>query len=363
MVFTVIIVVFSLILLIILHELGHFLVAKKFGVKVEEFGVFLPPRLFDKKIGETIYSLNLIPLGAFVRVLGEEGEAGIHDIRSFASKPIWQRAAIVAGGVVSFWLVAAFLMSFVMWLGSPTAVSDDDKGLLINPKVQISMIASASPAQAAGLRVGDTIRKFEIRNSKFEINKVKEVQELTEQYKGQEIILQVERGKEVFNISLVPRVSPPEGEGAMGVVLVRTALERHPWYLAPIKGIEATLTMTGNIIAALAGLLSNLVLGKGVPPGADLTGPVGIVALMTQFFQLGLANYLQFIAAISIYLAIFNILPIPALDGGKLMFLFIEKVKGRSVNQKLEQKVTAFFFSVLLLLIALITIRDITRLF
>lgn len=364
MIFTVFFVILSLLILIILHELGHFLAAKRFGVKVEEFGVFLPPRLFGKKIGETIYSLNLIPLGAFVRVFGEEGkERDLHDIRSFTSKPIWQRAWIVASGVISFWLVATVLFAFVMWLGVPGAVSDQDNGSLLEPRVQIIAVALDSPASQAGLRIGDTIREFQISDLKFQIDKVVEVQELTEQYKREAITLTIERGKDVFEVSLVPRVDPPEGEGAIGVALVRTALQKYPWYEAPFRGIEATLRTTGNIIAGLARFLGNLLSGRGMLPGADVMGPVGIVALMTQFAQLGLVSYLQFIAIISIYLAIFNALPIPALDGGKLLFLGIEKLKGRPLNHKLEQRVTVFFFSALLLLIILVTIRDIARLF
>lgn len=350
---TILIVFFSLILLIILHELGHFLVAKKFGVKVEEFGIFLPPRLYGRQFGETIYSINLIPFGAFVRVQGEEGDVSLEDIRSFSNKPIWQRVLIVVGGVVAFWVVAAVLLSFIMWLGFPVAVSDEDNGSLINPRVQIAQVSQGSPAESAGLRVGDTILQFD---------KVKEVRDFTEQYKGEEITLTIERGKEVFDVALIPRVSPPEGEGAMGVALARVAEKSYPWYQAPIKGIEATFRLTGAIITGLAGLLGRLITGQGLPPGAQLMGPVGIGALLTQFVQLGIAQYLHFIAVISIYLAIFNILPIPALDGGKLIFLGIEKIKGRPVNHKIEQRVTAFFFAFLLLMIVLVTVRDIARL-
>jgi regulator of sigma E protease len=382
MIIPILVVFFSLITLIILHELGHFFVAKKFGVEVEEFGIFLPPRLFGKKIGETVYSINVIPFGAFVRVKGEEGKAGdIHDMRSFSTKPIWQRFLIVAGGVVAFWVVAAVLLSIVMGFGVPVVISDEDDGNLLNARVQITAIALDSPAQEAKLQVGDIIREFKIqsslrtppssrpepaqdqtRYSKFKIHKVREVQEFVEQYKGQGVILTIQRGKDVFEVSLVPRVSPPAGEGPMGVALARIAEKSYPWYQAPFKGIEATLKITGAIVKGLAIILGNLVTGKGLPEGVQLMGPVGIGATMTQFVQLGVNQYLHFIAVISIYMAIFNILPIPALDGGKLLFLGIEKIKGRPVNPKLEQKITAFFFTLLLFLIILVTIRDITRL-
>lgn len=388
MILTIIIVFISLIGLIILHELGHFVVAKRFGVKVEEFGIFLPPRLIGKKIGETVYSLNLLPFGAFVKIYGEEGgvdEASPHlssrstveDGRSFSGKPIWQRVLIVIGGVVVFWIIAAILLSIVMGLGAQTAVSDQENGRLVDPKIQIVAVAPNSPAEEAGINPGDTIKKFLIfspatnfenqnlggQDFQFPIDKVKELQALTEQYKGQEVTLTIERRKEIFDVSLTPRVKPPEGEGAMGVVLVRTALKSYPWYQAPIKGAQASIKLTGAIIMGLAEVLGSLVLGKGLPPGAQLMGPVGIGTLMTQFAQMGINYYLHFIALISIYLAIFNILPIPALDGGKLLFLGIEAVRRKPVSFKIEQKITVFFFTLLITLLIWVTIKDIASLF
>src|SRR3989338_2641458 len=159
MFFTIIIAFFSLIALIVIHELGHFILAKKFGVKVEEFGSGYPPRVLGKKIGETVYSLNLWPFGAFVKIHGEEG--GIEDYRSFIGKPIWQRVAIVLGGVVSFWIVAVILLSIVagVW-GLPVAVSDEESANLIDPKIQITQIAADAPAKTAGLKEGDIIVGF-----------------------------------------------------------------------------------------------------------------------------------------------------------------------------------------------------------
>ena len=342
----------SLIGLIVLHEFGHFILAKKFGVKVEEFGIGLPPRLIGKKFGETLYSLNLLPFGAFVKIHGEEG--GIESAHSFIGRPIWQRTLIILGGVVSFWIISAILLSIVFGMGVPIAISDEENENLVNPRVQIVAVAPDSPAQIAGIKIGDTLKEF---------NKVKEVQEFTEKYKGKEVTLTIERGKEVFEVSLVPRVLPPEGEGAMGVGLARTVEKFYPWYLAPVKGIEACLKTTSAIIIGLAQVLGNLVQGKGLPPGAQLMGPVGIGSLMTQFVQLGINYYLQFIAIISIYLAIFNILPIPALDGGKLLFLGIEKVRKKPVSQKIEQSITSIFFALLIALMIWVTIKDIARLF
>ena len=361
---------FSLIILMVIHELGHLIAAKRFGIRVDEFGIFFPPRLIAKRFGETLYSLNLLPFGAFVKIYGEEGE--IDDIRSFSKKPIWQRSLIILAGVVSFWVVAVLLLSIVMGLGFPVAISDETNEGLKDPRVQITAIAKGSPAELAGIRLGDTIKEFSILNDpafeslagkQFSINKVKELQGLIEQYKGQEITLTVERGKEVLNLSLIPRIDPPQGEGAMGVALVRTAIKDYPWYLAPLEGLKRTFELTWAIINGLGQILGNFILGKGIPKGVELMGPVGIVSLVAQVSQLGIVYFLQFIALLSIYLAIFNILPIPTLDGGKLVFLGIEAIRKKPVSQKIEQNVTAFFFTLLVLLMIWVTIKDIISFF
>lgn len=354
---TIIIVFISLIGLLIIHELGHFITAKKFGIKVEEFGIGYPPRIFGKKFGETIYSLNLLPFGAFVKIYGEEG--GIENPRSFSEKPAWQRALIILGGVVSFWIISAILLSIVFGIGTPQAISDEENGSLINPAVRIVAVAPNSPAEEAGIKAGDVIKRLGIN----EIDKVKEIQEFTKTYLGEKITLTVERGKEIFEASLTPRASPPEGEGAMGVALIRTADKSYPWHQAPVKGIVASWNLTSAIVVGLAQTVGNLVQGNGLPPGSQLVGPVGIVSLMGQATKLGISYYLQFIAIISIYLAIFNILPIPALDGGKLLFLGIEKIRRKPVPIKIEQNITAIFFVLLIALMIFVTIKDVIRIF
>ncbi len=365
MILTILIALISIIGLVVLHEFGHFIIAKKFGVKVEEFGVGYPPRLFGKKFGETLYSLNLLPFGAFVKISGADSDedSTLEDYRKFTGKPAWQKALILCGGAVSFWIIAAILLSFVFGMGAPVAISDEEEGILVNPKVQILAISPGSPAEEAGIKMGDTIKELRINNYELGITKVKEVQEFTEKYKGQEIILTIERGKEIFTVSLVPRVSPPDGEGAMGVALARTAEKSYSWWQSPIKGMEATINLTGAVIMGWGETLESLLKGKGLPKGVQLMGPVGLGSLITQAGKLGINYFLQFIAMIAIYLAVFNVLPIPALDGGKLLFLGIEKIKGSPINPKIEQKVTTAFFALFIVLMIWVTIQDITRLF
>jgi len=354
---SIIIAFLSLIALAILHEFGHFILAKKFGVKVEEFGIGYPPRIFAKKIGETVYSLNLLPFGALVKIKGEEGN--IESLESFSGKPIWQRALIVFGGVASFWLIAAIILSIVFAIGVNEVI--DDEISAINPKVQIVAVAPNSPSQAAGLKAGDIILEIKNQKSNIKIDKVKDFQDFTKENLGQEIIVTIQRGNESKEVSITPRITPPAGEGPLGVALVRTAIKNYPWWLAPIKGMQATFNITILIIKGFSQVLASAF--RGLPTGVEFIGPVGIGSLIAQATQLGVAYFLQFIALIAIYLAIFNILPIPAFDGGKLLFLAIEKIKGKPIKQRVEQGLNAVFFALIIFLSVVVTIKDIAKLF
>ncbi|MFH1401601.1 MAG: M50 family metallopeptidase [Parcubacteria group bacterium] len=360
MVLTVILAFFSLIGLIILHELGHFIAAKHFGVKVEEFGIGYPPRIIGKKIGQTIYSLNLLPFGAFVKMPGEIEH--LEDSASFFKKPVWQRMIIVLAGVISFWIIAAVLFSIVMGLGAPTAISDDEISGIINPKVQILAVAKDSPAEQADLRAGDNIT--EIKSPGYDaqkIDKVEDLQNFTKANLGQELTVTIERGRDDFKVSLLARPNPPSGEGPLGIALVGVATKIYPWWQAPWQGILATVNMTERIIRGYAGAIVNVI--KGVPSGVEMTGPVGIVSMFSQVSRLGVNYFLQFVGMVAVYIAIFNILPIPSVDGGKFLFLVIEAIRRKPVSQKVEQNVTTFFFGLLILLMIFVTVKDVIKLF
>jgi len=353
-----VIVFISLVALITIHELGHFLTAKKLGVKVEEFGLGFPPKIWGKKIGETLYSFNLIPFGGFVRIYGHEKPI-YGDPRSFAERPFWQKSLIILGGVFTFWLVGFILLTAVMIIGSPTAVEDSEVEGIINPKVQILSVVPDSPAGGAGLKMGDVI--LEIQETK--ITKVQELSNFSKNNKGEEAILKIQRGKEFFNVSLKARTDYPEDEGPMGLSLVRTALKKYPWYIAPLKGIQATGILTYSIVRSWITLFSNLFSGNGLPPGVQVTGIVGIFQLFTEIGALGVSYFLQFLAVIAIHLALINSLPLPALDGGWFFFMILEKIKGKPLNQKFIQRISTIFFFILIALMIWITVKDIIRIF
>ncbi len=358
---TIVVVFFTIIGLLILHELGHFLMAKKFGVKVEEFGIGYPPRIFGKKIRGTVYSFNLLPFGAFVKILGEEKR--VDDPSSFSQKPIWQRMLIVLGGVVSFWIIAFLIFSFLAstW-GLPTAVSDEFNPNIKSAKVQIVGIAENSPADLAGLRGGETILKIKSQESEIkEITEMRQVQEFINKNLGRNIVMTVKRGDKIFDVKLVPRISPPKDEGPIGILLARVVKLKYPWFRAPQQGLLVTAQQTIQLPVFLVKTLSKAIQGEKVT-GVRMVGIVGLGELMSQALKVGVDNFLMFIAIISIWLAFFNILPIPALDGGKLLFLAIEGIRKKPVPQLIEQKITAVFFFALILLMIFITIKDIMRL-
>jgi regulator of sigma E protease len=344
---------FSLIGLVVLHELGHFLAAKRFGVRVEEFGIGLPPRLFGKKIGETLYSLNLLPLGAFVRLTGEEGASS--DPRSFGAKPLLQRALIVQAGVVAFWIISFFIFAVLAaTTGIPTGISDEFTGGVANPQVRVLGIASGSPAKEAGLQAGDTVQDFE---------KVGEFQLFVDQHKGKEVVLRILRGSHVLSIPVTPRTEPPEGEGPLGIQLVRTGNIRYAWYEAPVAALSKTIGLTTDISKGLIQTVTTLFQGNGLPDGVGVVGPIGIVDLLRNSFAFGISHFLSFLATLSIYLAIFNALPIPAVDGGRLMFLGLEGLRKKALGEHVEQRINALFFMLLITFMIWVTIKDITRLF
>jgi len=370
----------SLIILMIIHEFGHFIIAKKFGVRVDEFGVGYPPRIFGKKIGDTIYSVNWLPFGAFVRIYGEEGldasdssgvgapVLGLDDYRSFTNLKIWQRVLIIIGGVAAFWIAAMIIFSVVFAIGTDLPVADQDVQGMTNAQLKIVSVSGGSPAAQAGIKIGDTVKDIKVKGIDTKIDKISDFQRITNENKGKEIILTIERTiqgvPQKFDVSLTPRINPPAGEGSMGVGLQRmaTLIQKTSWYMAPIKGVTYTWETTINSLKGLYLTLASLTGGKGSPEGASLAGPLGITVFLANAASYGVGFFLYFIGMICVFIAIFNLFPIPALDGGKLVFLLIEKIKGKPVSPKIEQIITLIFFIILIALSLYITIKfDIPR--
>ncbi|NOY35745.1 MAG: RIP metalloprotease RseP [bacterium] len=338
--------------LILSHEFGHFIVAKKSGIRVDEFGFGFPPRLFSFKKGETVYSFNLFPIGGFVKIHGEEGTEG-GDSRSFASKPTVVRAAVLTAGVVFNIIVAWFLISAGFMAGMPTSASSAPAGAKIeNVGVMVVQVQKGTPAEKAGLRAGDRLIGF---------SSIEEVQKFIASNKGKRVEIRYKRGDKFFSAEAVPDIKPEDGNGSLGVAMDEIGEVKLPVHLALWEGAKMTYNLTIIIAVSLFNFVVNAF--RGLASFDQVLGPVGIVGATGAAAKIGIGYLLSFVAMLSINLAIINILPFPALDGGRLLFLAIEKAKGSPVNPKLSGIIHAAGMIFLLLLMLAITYKDIMRLF
>lgn len=432
---TIIIFLLVLGLIVFVHELGHFFMAKLYGVKVEEFGLGFPPKIFGFKRGETDYTINAVPLGGFVKIVGEDGEKQ-NDPRSFSSRSISQRFQIIAAGVIMNVFLAFVIFSILFMLGFPQGISGEDPGKLENARdfavvvadvakdssiyeaglmpgdkilsidgvnvhnaldlynaigqkggkkvsigisrgretitkdiapekdlyVTITAIAKNSPAESAGLEKGDKIVNFGGKS----IYSVSSLQNAVKAKKGEEVMIGIKRGDKYFEKEIIPRKERVENEGALGVglsenlYLAEIAVFSYSPLEAVGKGYEYTVQMIIMIMSAFYYMI--LEIFKTGKTTAEISGPVGIASMTQQAAEMGFLTVMNFIAIISVNLAIINALPLPALDGGRLLFLLIEKIKGSPLNQKWEARANNAGFALLMLLMVIVTFKDILRL-
>lgn len=354
---TVILVIALLLALVLVHEWGHFIVAKKTGCKVEEFGFGFPPRIASTTKNGTIYSLNLFPIGGFVKIEGENMEEQAPSATSFAGKSAGVRIAILSAGVIMNVVLAAVLLTVQSALGTPTIVTEKNASALTNVYTYILDVAPGSPAQIAGMQAFDRIVSLQNKTNPS----VTEVQTITKTAHGTEIKVEIERQGIHKTLAMTPRLNPPEGQGALGVSLASTGLEKVPLWKAPFAGIKKTGQMLVAIVQQFWQLIGRLWQHGTV--GENLTGPIGIAIYTNEVSHLGASYFLEFAALISLNLAIINILPIPALDGGRILFVLLESVFARTFLRKFEQHAHTVGFVALIVLMILITVRDIHRYF
>ncbi len=347
--------IFVLTILVLVHEFGHFIIAKKMGVKVEEFGIGLPPRLFGIKKGETLYSVNLLPLGGFVKLYGEEYSElrKGNKNKTFVNKKPWQKTLIVLGGVIGNFLLGWFIFSYLVTQGIPVSIN----------KVIVEKVTKNSPADIAGLKEKDTILSLIPQNPQIPsipLTSPNSLITLTQKYAGQKIILLVQRNNQQLTINLTPRKNPPKGEGPLGIAITSFIEKKYPWYTAPYYGLVEAFNITYKIATELGKLILGLITFQ--KPHVDVAGPVGIANLAGQAIRFGGNVFLQFLALLSLNLAIINILPFPALDGGRLVFVLYEGITKKKPNKNIEKYTNLIGFIILLSLVALITVNDIIKL-
>lgn len=340
--------------IVFVHEFGHFIMAKRAGMDVEEFGFGFPPRIFGVKKGATLYSVNWIPLGGFVKIKGEN-DNGQHDAGSFSSKKLPARIAVVVAGVIMNVILAFVLITGGYLFGMPQALDSLPAGAIVsNSTVRITGILAGSPADKGGIVAGDIV----IESAGEPVTSSDAFRNTIKSGTG-ELSVTVKRGKETKTLKLQPEILKETGNRGIGIELADIGTVRFPWYLAPVKGAEAVFNGLVMVAVSFWQLVSGLVVGRGLP--ADVSGPVGIAVYTGQAAKIGFAYLVEFTALLSLNLAVLNIIPFPALDGGRLLFLIIEALRGRSVSRKIEGIAHQAGFGLLMILILAVTYRDLVR--
>ena len=381
-IFIVFFVIIGLSVLILAHEAGHFICSKLFGLKVDEFGIGFPPRIFawrpiknkgtSREIrGETEYSFNWLPFGGFVKIAGErgefamvenglldgevEGEKGFEDRKSFTrlgkskstasrsrlfyAQPAWKKSVILLAGVFMNFIIGWFLISFAFTLSAPKALI-------------ISDVEPNSPAAAAGFAQGDVVKNF---------SGSEDFIAFVNAHRGQAVTIDVLRGGKELNISVVPRVMTGANQGAIGVYLEDAGRPGENIFAALWDGLKTTGTIAWLTVVSFGQLVKQLFLHGSLLAG--VVGPVGIFSVAQETGRIGITYLVQFLGVISVNLAVVNLIPFPALDGGRFLMTIIEKIKGSPVPERVEGLVNGLGFALLLVLMALLTVRDVGHLF
>lgn len=343
---TIILVIAGLAVLILGHEAGHFLAAKAFGMKVDEFGVGFPPRVFARKKGGTEYSLNWLPFGGFVKIAGEvdrlAGETEKLEAlppeekkKLFFNQPAWKRSVVMLSGVLANFLIGWLLFALVFSVGTGAALT-------------IGGVQKDSPAAGAGILPGDVIQGYA---------GTAEFISFVNSHRGEQIDFQVKRDGEIMDFKMTPRVNTGPEEGAIGVIFA--GIESRPILQAARDGLSATWGMTVATLEVVGQLGRSLIHGQLL---AGVVGPVGIFSIAEETSRAGLIYLLNLLAIISVNLVVLNILPLPALDGGRFVLVLIEKIKGSPLPHKVEAWINGLGFAFLVTLMILLTIRDVVHL-
>lgn len=366
-----------LITLVVLHEFAHAWVAQKNGVVVEEFGIGLPPQAWKKKLKNgVLFTLNWLPIGGFVKMKGEYDAASKKG--DYGAASFWQKTKILLAGVCANWLFAAFIFMILALFGMPKVLQNQfsvagDSNTISTP-VEITSLTKDYPAEKAGLQVGDSVIKF----AGYDTLTTEKLIDLISQNKNKEVSVIYSRGgiESTTNIKLGEALSG----GTLGAGLSQGIVTRSTWS-APIVGVAITAQFTGETLKGLGDLFSNLFSGivLQLNPNKDMrdkasadlkkvgdnvAGPIGILGtIFPSATKAGITSILFLTAIISLTLAIMNILPIPALDGGRWFTMALFKVTKKSLTYEREEKIQTIGFYILMALIILVTIGDVAKIF
>lgn len=364
-----------LFLLILVHEWGHFIVAKKTGMRVDEFGIGFPPKLFGKKWGETEYTFNALPIGGFVRIFGENyedepgsvsGESGgvstnKENSRAFSARPKWAQALVLVAGVAMNILFAWLLFTAALMVGVPAAADESDPN--VTGSLSVLGVLPGSPAAVAGIPVGATIERITAGTETREDLTPTSFRDFVFNHATEEIEITYRKGETEERVVLSAEsglVESDEERMAVGVSLAFTTIKQEPIHRALLLGAQSTYDSFIAISMGLWGLLSQTV--SGTADFSQVAGPIGIAGLVGEAAEFGFTSLMLFTAMISLNLAVINLLPIPALDGGRLVFVAIEAITKREIPPVWAMRVNFTGFALLMLLMVAVTYGDIVKL-
>ncbi len=359
---SIIIFLFILFVLVIVHEFGHFIVAKRAGIRVDEFAFGFPPRLFSVTKGETRYAFNLLPLGGYVRIFGEnpeDSEGSPDRARSFGAQPRWVQASVIVAGVVMNLVLAWVLISLTLAFGVTTPVGED-RADVSNIRVVLSGVREGSPAEAAGLKPGDEILSVSDERESVAGTVPDAISAFVGAREGVPLSVSILRNETPLSFTVVPQTGLVADRAVMGVGMEEVGTLKLPVHRALWVGLKRTWEFTEMTAVGLGGFFAGAFTGE-----ADLsqvTGPVGIVRAVGGAAESGVTHLLLFTALISINLAVINILPFPALDGGRLLFIVVEAVMRRPIKATVASGLNVLGFALLMLLMIIVTWNDVANL-
>jgi regulator of sigma E protease len=318
------------------------------------------------KRGETIYSINALPLGGFVKIFGEdpneENTTGPDSARSFVHRPKWAQAIILAAGVTLNLVLAWILISINLGVGMPAGLDGLPQGLKVrNESLTVVNVLKDSPAAKAGLKVGDQLISLSAGQEKIDQLSVEAVHDFTKKFPNQAVEVEYERKDLKNTISVIPKIGVTGDGAAIGIATQKIGIISASWWQAPFYGLFFTYHLIVNTFLAFSDFFSNIFTTGKEALGA-IAGPIGIYSLIDSASQLGFVYLLNFIALISVNLAILNLLPFPALDGGRILFVIIEAIIRRPIKPIIANTLNGIGFALLILLMVVIAVSDIFKL-
>lgn len=366
-------IIFLLVLtaLVFVHELGHFLAARLFKIRVDEFAIGFPPRIFSWMWGKTRYAINLLPLGGYVKIYGE-GPDDERSPDSILSKNRWQQATVLVAGVTFNIIFAWLLLSLSLFLGTKASYEAMPKAIVSDPSLTVVMVAPGSPAEKAGLKSGDEILSITnaetlLATSSLSVESAQKVIASTKEkvtFNIRQFTTSTSTGESEYVVRQVvatPIEGLVSGKKAVGISMDMVATVKAGFFESFYYGARQTYYLTYNVATGLYDFLKNVVLGDASL--SQVSGPVGIAGAVGESARVGFASLLVMAAVISANLAVLNLVPFPALDGGRLVIVIIEGILRRELNPKVIQWVNAIGFLLLITLMIVVTVKDISTLF